>query len=245
MVTLDSTVGVRPAAIGSGVAGALFAPQARVLPSRSFQLEGSLLFGDTYDGATGEAPPVAFGVRFSPAERWEAGAAANIIAAASQEAISSVGVSARRLLVAARPRSPFSAALALRYGWASDEGPAPFTLASGVELALPLELGSEGDRGFFIGLSPGFRWSGNLPSEAVPRLIMAGAAGRRAANYVAALSARTERDLSDGDSSWPLFIGAECRFFPAPSTIVYGLAVGARIDGDAGLFGGISIGFLF
>lgn len=245
-VTLDSTVGVRPAAIGSGVAGAFYAPQARVLPSRSFQLEGSLLFGDSYDGATGEAPPVAFGVRFSPAERWEAGAAANIIAAASEEAISSVGVSLRRVLFAAEPRSPFSAALALRYAWASEERPAPFTLSSGVEIDLPLELGSEGDRGFFIGLSPGVRWSGNLPDEAVPQLIVAGAAGRRTANYVAALSARTERDLSGGDSTWPLFIGAECRYFPAPSTLVYGLSVGARIEGDdRGLFGGISIGFLF
>jgi hypothetical protein len=243
-VSLDSSVAVRAASVAAGIAGTLYAPQARLLPSGSFQIEGSLLFGDSYDGAIGDAPPFALGLRFAPADRWEAAAAVNIIGASSEDSTTSVALSVRRAILSASGRSPFSAALALRYGWLSEGESTPFATPSGIEVDLPLELGEPSDRGFFLGVSPGLRWSGNTLGASTPLAVFAAAAGRRSSGYVAALSAKTEREFSGGDG--PLFIGAEARFFPPPSTLVYGLSAGARFqDGDRGFSGGLSFGILF
>ena len=245
-ISLDSSVAVRPAAIASSTAGALYAPQARLLPERSFQIEGSILFGESYDGAASDAPPFALGLRFVPVEKWEAGAAVNIIGASSEDSVSTFAASIRRSLLSANGLSPFSAALALRYAWMSDDATAPpFATASGFQLDFPVEWGQANDRGFFLGISPGLLWDGNLPDSALPFAILAAAAGRRSSTYVAAISAKTVRDF-EGDDSWPLFLGAECRFFPPPSTLVYGLIAGLRAEtGEPGFFGGLSLGILF
>ncbi len=239
-VVLDSSVAVRPAAVGSSVAGAFYAPQARALPASSFQIEGSLLFGESYVGAAGDAPPYALGFRFVPAEGWEAGAAANLIASSSADAVSAFAASVRRALFRADEERPYSAGLAFRYAWISEGGAAtPFAIGKGAQLDFPVELGAAGDRGFFLGLAPGLLWDERVT------VVLAAAAGRRAPTYVAALSGRTTKDLGES-GSWPVFLGAEYRFFPPPSTLVYGLIAGFRAEeAGSGFFGGLSLGILF
>ncbi len=239
-IALDSSVAVRPAAVASGVAGSLFTPQARLLPPSSFQIEGSLLFGESYVGAAEDAPPFALGFRFVPAEGWEAGAAANLVASTSADSVSAFAVSARRALFRADEERPFSAALALGYAWISQDGDStPFAIDKGVRIDFPVEMGEVGDRGFFFGLAPGLLWDDGAT------VVLAAAAGRRASTYVAVLSGRTAKDFAES-GSWPVSVGAEYRFFPPPSTLVYGLIAGFRAEeAGRGFFGGVSLGILF
>ena len=245
---IDPSLNIYPLSLRGGIAGLLLSPAPAVLPSGSFQIEGSLLFGGT---APEERPfsalPFDVGVRFSFLDRLEITGLLNAL-----------------------PRFTGSASwgLAGSVKWAflrDNEGPGPLGLAAGLSYAWEennaAPLGPGTGAGFYAPLSwrfdrlsllfsPGLRWP--VPRDLRPRLLFFGGILHQGAWFIAGYSLRTELNFSEAsggekDGSPVFFASAgEFKFYPPPSNVVFTIsggfwAAGIRIGG----FGGLGFGLIY
>ena len=251
-VELDSLRVIHPLTLSSAKSGLLYAPLPSLLPSGSFQIEGSLLAG--YPPETGEyvsgrpwrSLPFAAGFRFSPVEQMELNAALNVIPRFKDDTSAGGGGGIKwAFRNSGEDGLPLGAAAGAVVSWTGKTGLTPFGMASGVELYFPvgLDLG----RIFSIALTPAALWTGDegFPWEPAPRLLVSGAVMMQMTYVSAGISIRTEYNFS-GDP-WPpsVITGFELKIFPPPSSFVFSLLSGIWIrDGDIGGFGGLGIGMI-
>ncbi|MCL2373855.1 MAG: hypothetical protein FWC65_01255, partial [Treponema sp.] len=251
-VWIDSSRDIHPLTLSSGKSGLLFAPFPAVLPSRSFQVEGSLLAGHPLEvGSQAASPwaslPFSAAFRFSPLQRLEVIAALNVIPRFEADAGAGASGGVKWAFSHADEGSlPVAAAAGAAVSWAGETGLTPFGMASGIELFLP--VGMDFGRRFSFALTPAALWTSDegFPWEPAPRLVVSGGLMARFAYASAGLSARSEFDFTEGSPPPFVMAGGEVKLFPPPSTFVFSVMGGvwAR-DGIFGGFGGLGIGMIY
>jgi hypothetical protein len=248
---IDYSIDIYPLASAGGIPGLLFAPVPAALPPGSLQIETALLFGSfsaperpVTDKAFSSLPFDA-ALRFSLINRLELAAAFNMNPGSKDnEGYGFSGSAKYVFLSGAGP--PLGMAAAFSYAWAAAGGEAPLGIGRGGGLYIPLSLNIDP---LTILLSPGMRWPG--PDDPIPRLLLSAGTLFRRTWFTAGLSFRQEYDFTDtGDLSFAQRIrttlGAELKFYPPPSNVVYSLLGGMWLRNDrAGGFGGIGLGLLF
>jgi hypothetical protein len=267
-VLIDSSISIHPLAILSGIGGLLFAPVPETIPPGSFQIDGGFLFGRApVGGASWNSLPFAAAFRLAPAEGIELAAAMNALPFFGSDTVvyGALG-SVKWRFLRAREGFPLDMAGGLSYGWAQEGSLSPFGSGPGVQLFFPVAY-RPGPR-FSCTLTPALIWTGEggYPSEAAPRILLS-AGGLFTAGYLmAGLSLRSEYRFGGpaadvpaatdvpgaadvpGFAPWfgPLLIGAEFRFFPPPSNLVFSILGGGWFfKGEAGAFGGFGIGLIY
>jgi hypothetical protein len=244
---IDSSLNIYPLSPSAIVSGLFFSPLPDVIPRGSFQIDGSLLFGrPPAAGGAWAALPFAVALRFSPVESLEMSAALNVSPFFGGKAASAFGGGLKWAFLNSGTR----AALALSYAWASAGTLSPFGTPTGIAFSLPLSwrLGEA----LSLALSPGAFWTGaeGYPTETIPRLLLSAGLLFRRPTFTAGLSLQGRALLAETEGEapgvGPLMAGAELRFFPPPSNLVFSLIGGAWTDrGQYGGFGGIGIGLIY
>jgi hypothetical protein len=256
---IDYSLAIFPLALSGGIPGLLFAPVPAILPTGSFQIEAALLFGgflaQDIPPPASSAPPVKVGLpfetglRFSSLDKLELAAAFNAVSGFKADAGYGFSVSAKYGFLHSGNIFPFGLAAALSYTWASSGGEAPLGSGRGVVVHVPLSLGL----GSFTALfSPGMRLPGM--NDPVPRLLLSAGLLLQGEWFNAGISLRPEFDFTNTGSRADIpfservriMSGAEVKFYPPPSNLVYTLLGGASVrGGQVGGFGGIGIGLLY
>ncbi|MDR1587221.1 MAG: PEGA domain-containing protein [Treponema sp.] len=255
---IDFSASIFPLSFSGGVPGLLFAPVPVVLPRGSFQIEASLLFGrlSLPEESARAGPERAFsslpfegGFRFVPLDRLEIGAVVNSNTRFDGGAGWGFTGSAKYAFLGGAGSLPLNMAAAVSYSWAGEGGEAPLGTGRGGGLYLPLSL----DLGFVSFLfSPGMRWAGM--DDPVPRLLLSAGALFQGPWFIAGVSLRPDFDFTNsGERAGMtpadrvrLLGGAEFKFYPPPSNLVFSLSGGMWLrGGDAGVFGGAAVGILF
>lgn len=248
-LVIDASIDIRPASLLAGIGGLLFAPDARLLPAKSFQIDAGFLSGRPLGAAAYFGPPpFAFGFRASPSDGWELAAAAGVLPDASGGAAAGGSASVRKTAFGRTSSDALAGAYALRLGFIPSGAPAPFGGPSGVEAAFALEWSPFEDAPVSFVATPSLLWTGpdGLPSSLLPRAALSAGASFRAASFTAGLSARSELILDGGVRPGATLAGAEFRFFPEPSVLVFSATAGGWFDGSsAGAFGGFGFGVLY
>ncbi len=251
-VRIDSSIRIRPATVSGGDAGLFFAPQAELLPAGAFQIELAAVFGKPY-GADAEfgAPPAALGFRYSPFDRWEAAAAAELAAEGADAARLSAGLSLKTALGRPRENGRIALAAAVRWRYAERGDVSPFGAGPVLELLMPAQLTLARFSGAELSalLAPSLCWEGaeGVPETALPFPAASGGLAYQAKIVTAGLSARVEAKTEEsGFSAGPALIAAELRFFPPPSIFVFSTMLGAWIDARlSGFFAGAGMGIVY
>lgn len=255
---IDSSVSIHPLSILSGIGGLLFAPVPETIPRGFFQAEGGILFGKALMGsAPWDSLPFAAAFRLAPAESVELAAAVNVLPFFGSDTVvyGALGSLKWRFLPA-REGFPLDMAGGLSYGWTQEGSLSPFGAGAGAQLFFPIAY-RPGPR-FSWTLTPALIWTGEegYPSGAVPRVLLSTGALFTSEYLMAGLSLRSEYRFGAADAaggspafaSWfgPLLIGAEFRFFPPPSNLVFSILGGGWFfSGEAGAFGGFGIGLIY
>ncbi|MDR2133727.1 MAG: PEGA domain-containing protein [Treponema sp.] len=255
---IDFSASIYPLSLSGGVPGLLFAPVPAVLPRGSFQIEAGLLFGkfslpEEFTRAGPErifsSLPFDGGFRFVPLDRLEIAAALNSNTRFDGGAGWGFTGSAKYVFLPGTPSLPLGMAAAVSYSWAGEGGEAPLGTGRGGGLYLPLSL-----RFGFVSLlfSPGMRWAGM--DDPVPRLLLSAGALFQGPWFIAGISLRPDFDFtSPGERGGMSFAdrvrflgGAEFKFYPPPSNLVFTLSGGVWLRNAAvGGFGGAAVGILF
>jgi len=251
-VAVDSTIRILPASISAHSAGFLFAPDARLLPAGSFELEAVSLFGKPYGATTNFGPPpYALGFRMSPVDGWEPSANVRINTAQDSADNASFSLALKRSLLTPGRIVPLTSAMVVSWVYESAETVSAFGTNPGLELAFPFELrlGEVNSLAGSLVASPALSWMGpqGIPAKAVPDPVFAAAAGIHGGALSAGLSGKVRLAEKDGNF-WlaPAFIGAELHFFPPPSLVVFSAFGGAWLDGsESGIFGGLGLGIVY
>ena len=251
-VVVDSTIRILPASIAAGSAGYLFAPDTRLLPAGSFELEAASLFGKPY-GSTQNfgPPPYALGFRMVPVDGWEPATSVRVNTDRESGDDASFGLALKRSLLTPGRIAPFASAVVASWVYEGAETVSAFGTSPGLELAFPFELrlGEVNSLAGSLVASPALSWSGSegIPMKAVPDPVFAAAAGIHDGALSAGISGKVRVAEKDGNFSWaPAFIGAELHFFPPPSLVVFSVFGGAWLDGpESGAFGGLGLGILY
>jgi hypothetical protein len=260
---IDYSLAIFPLALSGGIPGLLFVPVPSVLPTGSFQIEATLLFGGflAQDIPPEEGLPVQVGLpvqaglpfetgmRFSPLDRLELAAAFNATPGFKDDSGYGFSASAKYALFHSGNIFPLGFAAALSYTWASSGSAAPLGSGSGAVLHFPLSLGM----GSFTALfSPGMRLPGM--NDSVPRLLLSAGLLLQGEWFAVGISLRPEFDFDNTGSRAGIpfservriMSGAEVKFYPPPSNLVYTLLGGACVRGSqASGFGGIGIALLY
>jgi hypothetical protein len=246
-VVLDSSRIISPLTLSSGKSGLLFAPLPSMLPSGSFQIEGSLLAGAPPESnGLWKSFPFSVAFRFSPLNVLEVSAALNVMPNIEEDTTAGGAGSVKWVFV--NPHSGIlGAAAGLTASWTGKTALTPFGMASGIELFFPFSVNL--GKLLSLSLSPAALWTGDegFPWKPVPRLLVSGGVMMKMTYFSAGLSIRSEFNFSDG-SPWPLpFItGAEVKILPPPSSFVFSFMGGiwAR-DSEIRGFGGVGIGMVY
>jgi hypothetical protein len=244
-VVIDSSIHIQPLSLSSGKGGLLFAPLPEVIPSRSFQIDGTLLFGRApVTEKPWDSLPFAAAFRFSFLDQIEVASSLNVLPRFSAGLDAGVAASVKWLFLRL---DPLFMAGGVSYGWAEKMSVTPFGLGAGAELFLP--LGWRFLPGFFLTLTPGLIWTGEqgYPSEAAPRALLSGGILFRYSFVAAGISLRSEFGFAGtAKGAGPVMLGGEVRLFPPPSSLVFTLLGGYWQDGSQrGGFGGAGVGFIY
>jgi hypothetical protein len=244
-VTVDSSVSIRPLSLASGLPGLLYSPIPEVLPPRSFQLEGSMLFGKPpVTEKTWGLLPFAAAFRVSPAKRLELAASLNVMPEFNTSMKLGISGSAKWML-REPDRIPVAAALGLAYGWTREGAISPFGMGAGAEIFLP--LGWRIHPLVLFALTPALIWTGDkgYPAEPAPRSLLSGGLLFQRSIISAGISLRSEYKFTRGSGVFgPLLAGGEVKIFP--SNLVISLLGGAWFRGSRqGGFGGVGIGLIY
>ena len=245
---IDSSRIIQPLTLSSGKSGLLFAPFPSVLPSGSFQIEGSLLAGSPPDpaseaGGPWASLPFSAAFRFSPLQRLEVIAALNVVPRFEGDTGAGASGGVKWAFYHANEGSlPLGLAAGTTVSWTGETAMTPFGMASGIEFFLPASV--DFGQHFSFALTPAALWTGDegFPWDPVPRLIVSGGLMMRMAYLSTGISVR-----ADFGADRPFVIaGGEVKIFPPPSSFVFSLMGGvwAR-DGSFGGFGGLGIGMIY
>ncbi|MCL2067566.1 MAG: PEGA domain-containing protein [Treponema sp.] len=244
---ISYSINIFPLSLYTGFSGLAFTPAPHVLPAGSFQIEGGILFGkfNSREDAFSRLPFEA-GLRFSFLDRLEIAAVLNANPHFDGSAEWGFAGSAKYSILGGDNNLPLALAAGAGYAWAEDTEASP-GLNRGALLYLPLSL--ELTKFSFI-FSPGMRWPG--PEDPVPRLELSAGALYRRAWLNAGLSVNSEFDFSDMQKDIlfndrvMITTGADVRFYPPPSNLVFSFLAGAWFRGsDNGAFGGLGIGVIY
>jgi len=249
-VFIDSARSIHPLSISSGKSGLLYAPLPALLPTNSFQIEGSLMAGsppesDGQSEGVWESLPFAAAFRFSPLEQLEVSAALNVMPRFKEETRLGIGGSAKWAFINPGEK-PFGAAAGLSFSWVEKSSQSPFGMGSGIELFFPFMINA--GKYFSFVLCPAALWTGEegFPLEPAPRLLVSGGVIAQMTYFSAGLSIRQEYNFNGGQS-WPpsIIAGGEVKIFPPPSSFVFSLLGGIwSRDNSFGGFGGLGIGMI-
>ncbi|MDR0601168.1 MAG: PEGA domain-containing protein [Treponema sp.] len=244
-VAIDSSISIYPLSLNGAVPGLIFAATPAALPRGSFQLEGGLVFGSPAGGGAFSSLPFEGGIRLSVIEGLELAAALNAVPVFGEDAFWGFALSAKWRFVRTASRFPLEAAAGLSYAWSQEDGRTP--QKEGLSVRLPLSLDF---RRLSLIFAPGIRTA--FPEDPLPRLFFpAGILFRHA--YITAgvsflpeisFSARQKNREKEGPAV--LELGAEIKWYPSPSVLVYTISGGLRMDasGIRG-FGGVGIGIIY
>ncbi|GHV95385.1 hypothetical protein AGMMS50293_17050 [Spirochaetia bacterium] len=253
---INYSINIYPLSLASGFSGLAFAPVPSVLPQGSFQIEADILFGSfsapeqtAQPARPFSALPFEMGLRFTPINRLEIAAVLNANPKFDGAAGWGFTGSAKFKILNSAGALPLGMAAGISYAWAGTDGEAPLGSGRGGGLYLPLSLELPS---LSLVFSPGMRWPG--PDDPIPRLLLSTGALYRGPWYTAGLSLRPEFDFTNSGNRTNIpfadrvrfLTGAEARFYPPPSNLIFSVLGGAWIRGShAGGFGGLGIGLLY
>jgi len=268
-VQVDSSIAIRPLAIGSSVSGLLLAASPETLPALSYQIEGNLLAGKPLLADDWEGLPFAVAFRFSPLDDLEAAAAFSSYPRFRADTEWGAGASLKwrfRKPVSGTGIDPLGAALALSYGWASRGPYTPLGMGTGAALRLPLsyrvfqsgnaEVSQNGSgspsqnmsgASFDVLLSPLILWAAErgYPDSMIPRLGVEGGALFTYRSIAAGLSLRWDYQAGTEHSEAGPFVSAlELKWIP--SNFFFSFYGGYwYLKNNPGAFFGLSIGVVY
>jgi len=268
-VLVDSSMEIRPLAIGSSVSGLLLAASPETLPTLSFQIEGSLLAGKPLLSDAWEGLPFAVAFRFSPLDDLELAAAFSSYPRFHADTEWGAGASLKWRFRKPLPGTgvgPLGAALALSYGWASSGPYTPLGMGTGAALRLPLSYriyqganteGTQSGSGASLDLllSPLILWAGEqgYPDSMIPRLGVEGGFLFTYRSIAVGLSCRWDYQIgtenSDADAGLglgpgPLVSALELKWIPSNFYVSFWGSYWYW-ENTPGAFFGLSIGVVY
>jgi hypothetical protein len=241
-VSIDSRISIYPLSLPGAVPGLVFAASPAVLPPGSFQVEGSLLFGSPAGDRPFSTLPFEASARLGLPKEMEAAASLNTVPVFGAGASWGFALSAKWRFLRTRSGPPLELAAGLSYGWSENEAGSFRSSGLSARFPMSLELGV-----LSLIFAPGLRT--NFPRDPVPRLFLPGGLLLRFPGLSAGLSFLPEFGFSSRNAggAGPVFqLGAEIKWYPPPSTIVYTILGGIRIKGTALTgFGGVGLGIVY
>lgn len=251
---INYSISIFPLSLSGGISGMVFAPLPHVLPQGSFQIDSGIIAG-TFPGESFlSCLPFEMGVRFSPLRRLEF--AANINIRPRFKDVSAewgAGGSAKFNILSGEDSIPLALAAGVFGAWAgeadeadeadtADEtGEAPLSCGKGGGIYLPFSVELSN---FSIVFSPGFFL--HIQDDTVPLLLFSGGILYRHEWINTGLSARYELDFTGEQINARLLAGAEARFYPPPSNLVFSLIGGIWKQSECmGGFGGLGFGVIY
>jgi hypothetical protein len=233
---INYSINIFPLSLTSGISGLIFAPAPDVLPVRSYQLEAGINYGFFSPDGGYKDFPFGIGFRISPLNKLETSAFFNINPR-SDGAGWGIAGSLKYNFIAGFPVCLSAGA---SYTWANDNGENPLGPGNGVGLYVPFSLNVI-DR-FSIIFTPGVFWQG--PEGLVPLLLLSAGVHYQGNWINTGFSTRAELDFRE-ISDTRLFAGAEARFYPHPSILVFSVQAGFWTQNSkTGGYGGIGIGII-
>ena len=261
-VLVDSSIAMRPLSIASSLAGLLYCPSPDMLPSFSYQIEGSLISGKPLFQGAWDSLPFAIGLRMSFLDNLEAAIALNAMPDFSDNFDWGVGASVKwvffRPLNTTTGEKSFSDALGMAaevsYGWATVGPYTAFGMGAGAGLHLPILLrvaqgiqtNNSGQYTFDLLLSPLVLWASEkgYPDSFLPRLGMEGGMLFSYGSIALGLSLRWDYDLKE-KTSGPIVSALEFKYFP--SSFILSVTGGFWYlpgNKETGLFFGAGMGIM-
>ena len=243
---INYSINIYPLSLSGGISGLAFAPVPQVLPKGSFQIEGGILFGSFCGGEKlFSRLPFETGFRFSPLNKFEFTAGFNTNPYFDGSSPWGITGAVKFNILDGSGNIPMGLAASGAYTWAADSGEAPLTPGRGIVFYLPFSFELT-DLSFVF--SPGMRVP--VQDGSIPRLLISAGALYRANRLNAGLSFRPEFDFSDPgrppDERVRFHTGAEVRFYPPPSNLVFSFLAGMWTQGSQrGGFGGLGIGIIY
>ncbi|MDR1901713.1 MAG: PEGA domain-containing protein [Treponema sp.] len=253
-VAVDSSVNIYPLSIAGGIPGLIFAPVPGILPPGAFQIEAAFIAGAlpvrrSTDGGTGIETfrqfPFAVGFRFSVTEQVEISAEADIGAFLDRDSVWGLSGSAKWLILNPQ-KTGFTGLAAGMYGaWSNGETASPFLPGNSTGLFLPLSFRLS--PAFFLLLSPVFFLDLCNTEDIFLNARLAAGIHFYRSFITGGLSVSLEHRLTGaGEFSPVLHAGAELKYFPPPSNLVFTLTGGVLLeDKILGGFGGLGLGLIF
>jgi len=273
-VVVDSSMEIRPLAIGSSVSGLLLAASPETLPALSFQIEGNLLAGKPLLSDAWEGLPFGIALRFSPLDNLELAAAFSSYPRFHADTEWGTGASFKwrfRKPLSGTGADSIGAALALSYGWASKGPYNTLGMGTGAALRLPLSYrvfqsanaevskngsgsqGASGGASLDLLLSPLILWASEqgYPDSWIPRLGVEGGALFTYKSIAAGLSLRWDYQIGADNSDagldlgpGPLVSALELKWIPSN---FYVSVWGSYwyLKNSPGAFFGLSIGVVY
>ncbi|MCL2186457.1 MAG: PEGA domain-containing protein [Treponema sp.] len=237
---ISYSLNIIPLSLESGISGLTFSPMPHTLPAGSFQLDASFLFGSflleqekNYIGF-----PFNISMRIAPLKQLELVTIVNINPYINNQ--TGWGVTGSVKYNFFKNASPLTIALGTSYAWASKNGGYPLSPGGGVSFYIPFSLQLTN---FNIVFSTAAFWRG--PEGLIPDLLLSAGVLYNGSWLNAGISARYEFDF-ENIKKFKFLAGAEIRFFPSPSNLVYTIHGGVWTqEKNTGGYGGIKIGMIF
>jgi hypothetical protein len=236
---IDYAAGIYPLSLAGGVPGLFLVPHDGVLPSGSFQIEGTLFFGKQSETVRSFGSlPMEAGMRFSLLDRLELSFALEGVPEFGERTHFGFGASAKWMFFRAGDL-PLGLGAGFSYNWAEEEELTVESEGLSPYAALSFRLSPL----FTLFFSPGFLWK--IPGDGIPRLLLPAGLLFRYAWFSAGLSLRPEICVTEPGAG-PFLFGGELKFNPPPSNMVYTLLGGLRMEsGRPSGFGGAGIGIIY
>ncbi|MDR1420623.1 MAG: PEGA domain-containing protein [Treponema sp.] len=242
---IDSSISIYPLSLNGAVPGLMFAASPATLPRGSFQIEGNLVFGSPAGSSAFSSLPFEGGVRLSVIEGLELAAALNAVPVFGDGASWGFALSSKWRFLRTTSRFPLEAAAGISYAWSQKDERTP--QREGLSVRFPLSLDF---RLISLLFAPGIRTA--FPGDPLPRLFLPAGILFRFAHITAGVSFLPETSFSadsknrEEEGHTVLEMGAEIKWYPSPSILVYTLSGGVRID-KSGVWptGGVGIGIVY
>ena len=246
---IDYSMEIFPLSLSGGIPGLVFTPLPHTLPAGSFQIEGGILFGSFH------APeqflneqnnpvyglPFEIGFRVSPLNRLEIAAAFNVNPYFDNPAGCGFTGSTKLNILRGAGAVPIRLSAGASYTWAGKNGEAPLSSGRGAGFYVPLSLEPAN---FSVVFSPGLFWHG--PDSPLPALLLSTGLLYRGGWMNAGLSLRPEINFNNSENRIRLLAGAEGRFYPPPSNLVFTFKAGVWThNARTGGYGGVGIGVIY
>jgi hypothetical protein len=239
---IDYSINILPLSLSGGLPGLVFSPLPQTLTAGSFQIEGGIFAGNFNDEKLFSVLPFEAGIRIAPINKLEISSVFNINPRFNSTEKTGWGVSgSAKYNILSGSGFPLAFAAGFSYTWASENGEAPLNPGKGIGIYAPLSLELES---ISIALSPGVFWRG--PSGSVPELLLSAGVLYKGGRFFAGVSARAEIDFSEEQVKPKILAGAEWRYNPLSSNMLFSCQFGMWTrDGQTGGYGGLGIGVIY